>query len=128
MTKKLRQQDLEEMRQFKQQLDNQDRKLEEILLCLKGNSTMNIEGVLPAQKRLESKMDSSVKDVKAYVDTQLGELVKWKADIQKYFDVINSKLFRRLALATVIVFIGAFIYVKGGITAVIKFIGVLFSL
>lgn len=52
--------------------------LKEILLCIKGSESMNIEGVIPAQKRMQREMHE-----------QKEELQEYKEEIQR---TINEKI------------------------------------
>lgn len=46
-------------------IEKQDEALKEILWLLKGNKDLEIEGVIPAQKRIEIKINSMSEDVHA---------------------------------------------------------------
>jgi hypothetical protein len=48
----------------------QSKVLDEILLCLKGSESMNIEGVIPAQKRMQRELENT----RAYMEEQREEL------------------------------------------------------
>lgn len=112
MGKKLSKENME----LEQRLDKQDKLLDEILLCLKGNVTMNIEGVLPAQKRIEQKLDREIKAIN-----------EWRDGLQKYFDVLSSRAFKRFMVVIVLTFVGMFLYLKFGWAAIIKFLTWLIS-
>lgn len=101
---------IDQMDEIESRLDEQDKLLHEILLCLKGNVTMNIEGVLPAQKRIEQKLDKEIKS-----------LNDWQVSIQKYFDVISSKGFRRFIFYFLLATILFFVYIKFGWVALVNF-------
>lgn len=104
------------METIDQRLDQQDQLLNEILLCLKGSESMNIEGVIPAQKRIEQK-----------IDREINSLHEWKDGIQKYFDVLSSRGFKRFMWIVVFLFVGMFLYLKLGAAALMKFITWLLS-
>lgn len=106
----------DEMKTIDTRLDQQDKLLNEILLCLKGNTLMNIEGVMPAQKRIEKKIDDEIEILK-----------EWKEGIQKYFDVLTSKAFRRFLIVVVMSFVFMFLYLKFGWAAIWKFLTWLFT-
>jgi hypothetical protein len=107
---------LKQMDELESRLDQQDKILNEILLCLKGNASMNIEGVLPAQKRIEEKLFHEIK-----------VLSEWQMEIQKYFDVISSKWFLRLVFYFFMLVILIFVYVQLGGHTLIIFIKKLFE-
>lgn len=101
----------DEMKTIDTRLDQQDNVLQEILLCLKGSESMNIEGVIPAQKRIEKKLDQEIE-----------HLNEWKDNIQKYFDVISGKPFKRFIIIVIVLFAGMFIYLKFGATMFWKYV------
>lgn len=64
---------IEEQNHVNQQ---QEKLLNEILLCLKGSVAMNVEGIMPAQRRMEK---------------TLNEMLAWKSELTLYFKVITSR-------------------------------------
>ncbi len=95
---------------IEQRLDKQDDDLREILLCLKGDSSLGIEGMIPGQARIEKKLDAELKS-----------LNEWKDGLQKYFDVMNSKGFRWFIGFIVFLFMGMFLYLRYGKDSLAKF-------
>ncbi len=76
----------------------QSAQLDQILLCLKGSAAMNIEGIIPAQKRIESQMMKQKEEIEEAIDqkfnsikTTLDELVAWKQIVSIYMGLIMSK-------------------------------------
>jgi hypothetical protein len=106
----------DEMKTIDARLDKQDKMLDQILLCLKGSEQMNIEGVIPAQKRIEKKLDE-----------EISAINEWREGLQKYFDVLTSKAFKRFIVVVVLSFAFMFLYLKFGWGAIWKFITWLFS-
>lgn len=93
----------EQMKEIEQRLDAQEQLLREILLCLKGSQTMNIEGVLPAQKRIEEKLTE-----------EINRLTEWQDSVQKYIDIISSKSFRKFIVYVILTFVMILVWVKFG--------------
>lgn len=97
-----------------QETTQQSAVLKEILLCIKGSESMNIEGIIPAQKRLERQMadqkeelEVMIKNEVASIEKTLNEINSWKQAVSIYFGLIMSKRVWR----------GVFIFV--GIVAII---------
>jgi hypothetical protein len=96
----------------------QSKVLDEILLCIKGSSAMNIEGIIPAQKRLQKEM------------TQMEETIKqiddWKNAVTIYIGILTSKkIWKFLLLVVAIIAIG-FLSVKYGFQTVWQYVKSLF--
>lgn len=87
-------------------LEQQNRTLTEILYCIKGSETMNIEGMIPAQKRMGKVLD---------------DLVIWKNQISFYLGIVASKKIWRFLFYLAIVIVGGFFMVKYGFWTVWKF-------
>lgn len=107
----------DKMEEIEARLDAQDKLLHEILWCLKGNPTMNVEGVMPAQKRIEEKIDREIRSL----DRDIKSLYNWQGSIQKYFDVVNSKGFKLFVLFGFLSFAAMFVYLKFGWLALVNF-------
>lgn len=82
---------------------DQSNQLKEILLCLKGSNSMNIEGVIPAQKRMSS---------------ELHELNEWKQEVSIYFGMITSKRVWRFIGITIAVIAMIIVGIKYGFQTV----------
>lgn len=82
------------------QLDQHGKLLEQILWCIKGSEAMNIEGIMPAQKRIEIK---------------LNELNKWKEEITTYFTILTSRKIWRVAVYLVMTTVVGVLIFKYGI-------------
>jgi hypothetical protein len=72
----LTQDDMEKIDELYLETNRQSKVLDEILLCIKGSDSMNIEGVIPAQKRMTK---------------ELHELNIWKRDVSMYIGLVTSK-------------------------------------
>jgi hypothetical protein len=116
MAKKLTAQDMERFEALiaeqHQVNEHQSKLLNEILLCLKGSESMNIEGVLPAQKRMEE---------------TLNELKDWKAQFTIYLAILFSKKIWRFIGYLTVVIIVLILMIKFGFWAVWNYIKHLFN-
>lgn len=86
---------------------HQEKLLNEILLCLKGSEAMNIEGVMPAQRRIEE---------------TLNEINKWKKEVTLYLGIITSKKVWRFIIYFLAAIAGVILTVKYGFQNAWKYI------
>jgi hypothetical protein len=85
--------ELRKLIEDRQKIDEQQNKqLNEILFCLKGSDSLNIEGVIPMQKRMEK---------------EINELLGWKREVNVYLGIITSrKLWQWIMRIVVFIAIG----------------------
>lgn len=79
--------------------EEQNRQLNEILFCIKGSAAMNIEGVIPMQKRMEK---------------ELHELISWKKEVSLYLGIITSKKLWRWVVRIIVFIAVGFLIAKYG--------------
>lgn len=107
------QDDMDRINELIAENKQQSAQLDQILLCLKGSASMNIEGIIPAQKRIENEIKVQKKEIEEAIDqkfdsikTTLDELVAWKQIVSIYMGLIMSKkVWRGIAIFVGIVMI-----------------------
>lgn len=107
MAKRLTAADIEKIDHIIRENVHQNGLLAEILICLKGNELMNVEGVIPAQKRM---------------DRTLKEIQDWENEMRLYIGIVTSrKLWRGLFIF--LAFIASIVVgIKYGWHVVLRFI------
>jgi len=126
---------MEKIEQLYEETTLQSKVLNEILLCLKGSEAMNIEGVIPAQRRIEHVIETKlatkqeIQDIELKVDgmhTTLSQLNDWKQMVSIYFGLmLNKKIWKLIGFViAVIVIVG--LSVKYGFENVWQYIKSLF--
>lgn len=100
--------------QLDQRLDGVEKTLNEILLCLKGSESMNIEGVLPAQKRALNEL--------RIVKQDLEEIKLWRTQISNYLGLITSRKVWKIIIIIIGVFASFILGMKYGFSKVIQVI------
>lgn len=80
--------------------EHQEKMLEQILWLLKGSESLGIEGVIPAQKRIE---------------IILNEIVTWRQEIIFYFNLLSSKKIWKIAMYVTFAVIIGWLTFKYGI-------------
>lgn len=92
--------DMEKIEKLYLETTSQSETLKEILLCIKGSDSMNIEGITPAQRRIERVIETKLAtkqeiiDINAKVDgmqSTLSQLNDWKQMMSIYFGMMLSK-------------------------------------
>lgn len=113
-----------ELARLEERLDHQDgvldqlnKSLNEVLICIKGSEAMQIEGVLGKQKKLLAEQ----KRMEEKLDEEIRKINQWQNNIQKYFDILTSKGFRIFLIAICVMFLGVYILGKGGVVALKQF-------
>lgn len=111
----------------------QSAQLDQILLCLKGSAAMNIEGIIPAQKRIESQMMKQKEEIEEAIDqkfnsikTTLDELVAWKQIVSIYMGLIMSKRVWKGIVIFVGIIVIIFLSIKYGFQSVWHYVKGLF--
>ena len=66
----------DEMKEILHRLDKQDDVQQQILWLLKGSDNLEIEGVIPAQKRMDKKIDN----MRTAMSSEIEEINKWRED------------------------------------------------
>lgn len=127
--------DMDKIDQLYLENTEQSKVLKDILLCLKGDESLNIEGVIPAQKRVEHIIETKlatkqeIKEVKAKVsemDDTLKQLNAWKQIVSVYFSIMLSKKVWKGIGFTVAVIVIVVLSVKYGFQTVWHYIKGLF--
>ena len=86
--------DMEKINELYHETQRQSRVLEEILMCIKGDESLNIEGVIPAQRRIQEEMMVTEKILTSKIDTltiTITQINDWKNAITIYIGIITSK-------------------------------------
>lgn len=107
----LTQEDMEKIDELYLETNRQSRVLDEILLCIKGSDQMNIEGVIPAQKRMTK---------------ELHEINEWKQEVSIYFGMITSKRVWRFIGISIAVIALIIVSIKYGFQTAWQFIKSIF--
>lgn len=66
----------DEMEEVLKRMNHQDKQLEQIVWLLRGNPSLEIEGVIPSVKRIESEVHDILEWRKGIIDN------KWKLDLK----------------------------------------------
>lgn len=124
----------------------QNKVLDEILLCLKGEESMNIEGVIPAQRRIERVIETKLATKQEIQDSRaetkkeingitekvdgmqktLTQLNDWKQMVSIYFGMMLSKKVWRFIGFVIAVVVIVVLSVKFGFQTVWHYIKSLF--
>lgn len=140
------QEDMEKIDKLYLETTNQSLVLKDILLCLKGDESMNIEGVIPAQRRIEfviktklstkqeiqESREATKKEISVITEkvdgmqSTLTQLNDWKHMVSIYFGMMFSKKmwkFIGFVIAVIVIFV---LSVKYGFETVWHYIKSLF--
>lgn len=140
------QEDMEKIDKLYLETTNQSLVLKDILLCLKGDESMNIEGVIPAQRRIESIIENKLATKQEIQDNRnetkkeingitekvegmqktLTQLNDWKQMVSIYFGMMLSKKVWRFIGFVVAVIVIVVLSVKFGFQTVWHYIKSLF--
>ena len=140
------QEDMEKIDKLYLETTNQSLVLKDILLCLKGDESMNIEGVIPAQRRIESIIENKLATKQEIQDNRnetkkeingitekvegmqktLTQLNDWKQMVSIYFGMMLSKKVWRFIGFVIAVVVIVVLSVKFGFQTVWHYIKSLF--
>lgn len=140
------QEDMEKIDKLYLETTNQSLVLKDILLCLKGDESMNIEGVIPAQRRIEHVIQTKLATKQEIQDSRaatkeeisvitekvdgmqstLTQLNDWKHMVSIYFGMMLSKKVWRFIGFVVAVIVIVVLSVKFGFQTVWHYIKSLF--
>ena len=133
------QEDMEKIDQLYLETTEQSKVMKEILLCLKGDESLNIEGVIPAQKRFEHIIENKlatkqeIQEIERRVETKITEMDKtlkqlndWKQMISIYFGMMLSKKIWKFIGFVIAIIVIAILSVKYGFQTVWHYIKGLF--
>lgn len=140
------QEDMEKIDKLYLETTNQSLVLKDILLCLKGDESMNIEGVIPAQRRIESIIENKLATKQEIQDNRnetkkeingitekvegmqktLTQLNDWKQMVSIYFGMMLSKKMWKFIGFVVAVIVIVVLSVKFGFQTVWHYIKSLF--
>lgn len=140
------QEDMEKIDALYLETTKQNKVLDEILLCLKGEESMNIEGVIPAQRRIEHVIETKLatkqeiqdsraatkKEISVITDkvdgmqSTLTQLNDWKQMVSIYFGMMLSKKVWKFLGFVVAVIVIVVLSVKFGFQTVWHYIKSLF--
>ena len=140
------QEDMEKIDALYLETTKQNKVLDEILLCLKGEESMNIEGVIPAQRRIERVIETKLatkqeikesreatkKEISVITEkvdgmqSTLTQLNDWKHMVSIYFGMMLSKKVWRFIGFVVAVIVIVVLSVKFGFQTVWHYIKSLF--
>lgn len=123
--------DMEKINALYLETTEQSKVMKEILLCLKGDESLNIEGVIPAQKRFENIIENKlatkqeIRDIERRVETKISEMDKtlnqlndWKQMISIYFGMMLSKKIWKFIGFVIAIIVIAILSVKYGFQTV----------
>lgn len=140
------QEDMEKIDKLYLETTKQNKVLDEILLCLKGEESMNIEGVIPAQRRIERVIETKLATKQEIQDSRaetkkeingitekvdgmqktLTQLNDWKQMVSIYFGMMLSKKVWRFIGFVIAVVVIVVLSVKFGFQTVWHYIKSLF--
>lgn len=131
--------DMEKINELYLETTEQSKVLKDILLCLKGDESLNIEGVIPAQKRFENIIENKlatkqeIREIERRVDARVTEMDKtlkqlndWKQMISIYFGMMLSKKIWKFIGFVIAIIVIAILSVKYGFQTVWHYIKGLF--
>ena len=131
--------DMEKINELYLETTEQSKVLKDILLCLKGDESLNIEGVIPAQKRFENIIEhklatkQEIHEIERRVETKVSEMDKtlkqlndWKQMISIYFGMMLSKKIWKFIGFVIAIIVIAILSVKYGFQTVWHHIKALF--
>jgi len=127
--------DMEKIEKLYLETTNQSKTLNEILLCIKGSDAMNIEGIIPAQRRIERVIETKLatKDEIRAIEIKFSEMQEtlaqiddWKKMISIYFGMMLSKKIWKFIGFVIAVIVIVVISVKYGFQSVWYYIKSLF--
>lgn len=138
--------DMEKIDKLYLETTKQNKVLDEILLCLKGEESMNIEGVIPAQRRIERVIETKLATKQEIQDSRaetkkeingitekvdgmqktLTQLNDWKQMVSIYFGMMLSKKVWRFIGFVIAVVVIVVLSVKFGFQTVWHYIKSLF--
>lgn len=144
--RQITQEDMEKIEQLYQETTLQSKVLNEILLCLKGSESMNIEGVIPAQRRIENVIenklatkqeiqesrDATKKEISAInekvdgMQSTLIQLNDWKQMVSIYFGMMLSKKVWKFIFFVIAVIVIVVLSIKYGFQSVWHYVKSLF--
>lgn len=137
---------MEKINELYLETNRQSRVLDEILLCIKGSEAMNIEGIIPAQRRIEYIIDSKLATKQEIQDNReaakkeieqitekvdgmqetLSQLNDWKQMVSIYFGMMLSKKIWRFIGLVIALIVIAILSIKYGFETVWHYIKNLF--
>lgn len=131
--------DMEKINELYLETTEQSKVLKDILLCLKGDESLNIEGVIPAQKRFENIIEhklatkQEIQEIERRVETKVSEMDKtlnqlndWKQMISIYFGMMLSKKIWKFIGFVIAIIVITILSVKYGFQTVWHYIKGLF--
>jgi len=104
--------------------------MQEILMCIKGNPDMNIDGMAPTQRRLEQELSLVKENLSMVTQTTSDIEKKMKSfeDLRKTFEMLSNRSIQKILLKIVLIFCGVSVLLKLGATKLFLFVKDFFEL
>ena len=132
----LSQEDMEKIQALIDESQYQSNALKEILLAIKGDPDLGIEGMVAAQKRIEiaaiqteERVEKGIRAFETAIDQKITDIEKtvneintWKNAITVYIGIITSKKIWRFLLISSAIVVIIFLSIKYGFLAVWQYI------